>query len=351
YITERLGKSNRFSIVIELCPSNRHPFQDKAVFTELPDDVSMIVLTANPDRMTRRENEIDSILKGLRGNILRWTNVRASKDVVSEQVKTGRYAVSEIGKYGQMERAIDRTFATSPDDAHLKASKYMVSECFTRHGIFTAITVCRVLPTPHGKTEHDGIKASLLRQQRFLEAMIPPHVLTLYLKANEVSAYKDEFSTLMRDTLVKIPTKAMVLTVSMDRAARGTETFEHFSKINEEAGHMFMSFLWPDAALLPVADALHIPPSSVDFNLIAADDMLEEQRCRSTTIQNLPIVKLVIRIPCSPSLNDVIKSTLQAAKNYLRSCGTRFQGEPLLSIPDKLKKPPDRMLDKAHIEQ
>ncbi|TIA33187.1 hypothetical protein D6C78_07738, partial [Aureobasidium pullulans] len=235
------------------------------------------------------------------------------------------------------QRAIDRTLATSPDDAHLKASKYMVSGGFTRHGMFTAIIVCRVLPTPHGKTEHDGVKASLLQQQRFLEAMIPPH-------ANEVSAYKDELSTLMRDRLVKIPTKAMVLTVSMDRAARSAETNEQFSKINEEAGHI-------DAALFPGADALHIPPSSVDFNLIAADDMLEEQRCRSTTIKNLPVVKPVIWIPCSSSINDVIKATLHAAENYSRSCGTRFQTEPLLSIPDKLKKPLDKMLDKAHIEQ
>ncbi|THY72191.1 hypothetical protein D6C94_06958 [Aureobasidium pullulans] len=222
------------------------------------------------------------------------------------------------------QRAIDRTLATSPDDAHLKASKYMVSGGFTRHGMFTAIIVCGVLPTPHGKTEHDGVKASLLQQQRFLEAMIPPH-------ANEVSAYKDELSTLMRDRLVKIPTKAMVLTVSMDRASRSAETNEQFSKINEEAGHI-------DAALLPGADALHIPPSSVDFNLIAADDMLEEQICRSTTIKNLPVVKPVIWIPCSSSINDVIKATLHAAENYSRSC-------------DKLKKPPDKMLDKAHIEQ
>ncbi|THZ15304.1 hypothetical protein D6C89_09780 [Aureobasidium pullulans] len=242
------------------------------------------------------------------------------------------------------QRAIDRTLATSPDDAHLKASKYMVSGGFTRHGMFTAIIVCRVLPTPHGKTEHDGVKASLLQQQRFLEAIIPPH-------ANEVSAYKDELSTLMRDRLVKIPTKAMVLTVSMDRASRSAETNEQFSKINEEAGHMFMSFLWSDAALLPGADALHIPPSSVDFDLIAADDMLEEQRCRSTTIKNLPVVKPVIWIPCSSSINDVIKATLHAAENYSRSCGTRFQTEPLLSILDKLKKPPDKMLDKAYIEQ
>jgi len=155
----------------------------------------------------------------------------------------------------------------------------------------------------------------------------------------------------MRDRLVKIPTKAMVLTVSMDRASRSAETNEQFSKINEEAGHMFMSFLWSDAALLPGADALHIPPSSVDFNLIATDDMLEEQRCRSTTIKNLPVVKPVIWIPCSSSINDVIKATLHAAENYSRSCGTRFQTEPLLLILDKLKKPPDKMLDKAHIEQ
>lgn len=83
----------------------------------------------------------------------------------------------EIHVFNQ--RAIDRTLATSPDDAHLKASKYMESGGFTRHGMFTAIIVCRVLPTPHGKTELDGVKASLLQQQRFLEAMIPPHVLTL----------------------------------------------------------------------------------------------------------------------------------------------------------------------------
>lgn len=97
---ERLGKSNRISVVVELCSSNKHPFQDRTVLTGLPDDLPMIFLTANPDRMTRRENEIDSILergewftRGLRGNTLHWTNVRALKDVVSEQVKTGKRPV------------------------------------------------------------------------------------------------------------------------------------------------------------------------------------------------------------------------------------------------------------------
>lgn len=38
-----------------------------------------------------------------------WVDVQEHKDTIKKQVKIGRFAASELGKYTQMRRAVDRT--------------------------------------------------------------------------------------------------------------------------------------------------------------------------------------------------------------------------------------------------
>ena len=84
---------------------------------------------------------------------------------------------------------------------------------------------------------------SLLRQQNFLEAMIPPGVSISYIKAKEVSAYRSDPTILMQEKLRSLPTKAFVLTTPVDRAARNVENVEKYTELYDQAGHMLMSFL------------------------------------------------------------------------------------------------------------
>lgn len=250
-----------------------------------------------------------------------------------------------------MRRAIDRTLTAGPEDTHFQSLRYLVAESFKIHNIFTAVIACRVSPPPPGTTEQDGIKTSLLRQQRFLEAMVPSGVPIIYVKAKEVSAYKSDFTTLMQKKLRSTSTKAFVLTTSLDRATRSTKTSDEWLQIHQQRGHMFMSFLWSDKAELPVADVLHIPLALQTPQLIAADNRLEEQRCGAMSTRNLPVIKPVIWIPCSPEIKPMVQSTQQAAENYSRSGATRFQGESSSHIPIELKKGPGKPFDKIHIEQ
>lgn len=93
----RLEELDEISVVIELCSSHKHPIQDRMVFRDLPDDLPLIFLTTNPDRLTRRDNKIDLILergewytRGLHGNNLNWVNVRQHKAAIEEQVNIGK---------------------------------------------------------------------------------------------------------------------------------------------------------------------------------------------------------------------------------------------------------------------
>jgi hypothetical protein len=351
---DKLEKLNKISVIVELCSSHKHPITDRMIFEDIPHDLPLVFLTANPDRLTRRDDEIELILakgrwftRGSSGKNTTWVDVQENKDIIKSQVNTGRYAASEVAKYGQMERCIDRTLAAGPEDVQFKSLQYLVAEIFRIHRIPTALIACRVSPPPAGTTEQDGIKTSLLRQQRFLEAMVPPHgVEKIYLKAKEVSAYQKDFKKLIQAKIESLPTKTLVLTTSLDRAARNVKYVKNFTELHQQRGHMFMSFLWSDKVELPVTEALRIPPAFQTSEILVADTTLEQQRCKSTSSRNLPLVKPVIWIPCSPRLEPVVSSTLEAAEKYSRSSITRFQGEPSARVPHELRK-----VDEEHVEQ
>ncbi|KEQ83396.1 hypothetical protein M438DRAFT_346349 [Aureobasidium pullulans EXF-150] len=349
---------DEISVVIELCSSNKHPIWDRKTFSDLPDDLPLVFLTSNPDRMTRRVDKVDIVLgkgrwftRGVGDHPRDWVDVCLQKEVIKQQIMIGRHTASEIGKYGLMKHAMIRTMAAGPKSLQFQALQYVVSEAFRLHKVTEAVVVCRVSPTPGGTAEHDGVKPSLVRQQRFLEAMIPSGISIHYVKAKEVSAYSEDFLDLLEDKLIAISRKALILSTSVDRASRSAKTHEFCTKVHETAGHMFMSFLWDDGTNLPINDALYVAESRIRPELTAADQQLEEQRRSPPSKRNRPIVKPVIWVPCAVELQHDIELKLSAAENYARACGTRFQGESSTQIPDALTKPLTRMFDKAHIKQ
>ena len=162
----------------------------------------------------------------------------------------------------QMRRAVDRNLAIGAEDPHLKSLQFPVAETFRIHNISTAVIACRVSPTSKSSTDNDGIKTSLLRQQRFLKAMVLSGVSIVYSKAKEVSAYKSDFTMLMQEKLRSLPTKAFVLTTSVNRAARNVENVKTYTELYERVGHMFMSFLWSDKFEFSIGDAPHMIPAA-----------------------------------------------------------------------------------------
>ncbi|CAD0084494.1 unnamed protein product [Aureobasidium vineae] len=349
---------DKISVVIELCSSNKHPIRDRNVFAGIPSDLPIVFLTANPDRLTRRSDKVAIILKrgqwwtrGVGNQSREWVDVSKQQSLIEQQIMIGRHTASEVGKYSLMKRAIIRTMsAAEKDDSQYHALRYIVAEAFRLHDISVAVIVCRVSPPARGTTERDGVKPSLLRQQRFIESLVPDGIPVSYVKAKEISAYKEDFLEVLSTELASIP-KAIVLSTSVDRISRNSKSCELLRIVHETYGHMFMSFLWSDDTELPLEDALYLSGSLAHPNLVAADQVLEQQRRSPPSNRNCPVVKPVLWIPCAPNLQDYVDSKVSAAESYACASALRFQGEPSAHIPAALTKVPTRPFDKTHTEQ
>ena len=62
-----LQPGDRIMIVIEYCSSSAHPGIDRTVIDHVPHDRPLAIITSNPDRLTRRADEVATILNFLDG--------------------------------------------------------------------------------------------------------------------------------------------------------------------------------------------------------------------------------------------------------------------------------------------
>lgn len=68
-VLETVQASDRLVVIVESCSSSKHPLSDRRLYHCLPTDTPIQLLTVNPDRLTRRASEVDTVLADLRGGL------------------------------------------------------------------------------------------------------------------------------------------------------------------------------------------------------------------------------------------------------------------------------------------
>jgi hypothetical protein len=71
-VLEDMQTTDQVIIVAEICSSSRHPLTDRRLHYSLPRDKPIQLLTVNPDRMTRRADEVDTIIADVEATGGRW---------------------------------------------------------------------------------------------------------------------------------------------------------------------------------------------------------------------------------------------------------------------------------------
>ena len=98
-----LQYGDRLIVVVERCSTSKHPVSDRIIFNSLPTDRPTFVVTINPDRLTRRSDEVQSLVNrfkatqgawfslGVRSDkgTTAWQDVGEDIDAVTEQVTLG----------------------------------------------------------------------------------------------------------------------------------------------------------------------------------------------------------------------------------------------------------------------
>jgi hypothetical protein len=92
-----LKPGDRILVVVEVCSSHKHPMKDRKIFDRIPDNENLVFLTANPDRLTRRHDEIDELLKrgkwfssGMHEVRNEWFDVGEHAEMVKDRLLLGK---------------------------------------------------------------------------------------------------------------------------------------------------------------------------------------------------------------------------------------------------------------------
>ncbi|KAK8213890.1 hypothetical protein IWZ01DRAFT_480842 [Phyllosticta capitalensis] len=75
------GNSNSL-ILYELCSSSAHPIQNREIFKFLPAEEATWIVTINPDRLTRRSDEVKRITEHLQTSGGGWLTSGIQRDDV-----------------------------------------------------------------------------------------------------------------------------------------------------------------------------------------------------------------------------------------------------------------------------
>ena len=68
-----LQVDDRIVVVVEYCSSSKHPQTDRQLFKVIPTDRPLRIITSNPDRLTRRSQEVPMLLENLAEDVEWWS--------------------------------------------------------------------------------------------------------------------------------------------------------------------------------------------------------------------------------------------------------------------------------------
>ncbi|THY37119.1 hypothetical protein D6C99_09911 [Aureobasidium pullulans] len=242
--------------------------QDKiiVVVEKLPDMGNFVFLTANVDRLTRRENEVEQILSkgkwfstGFHNSRTEWVDVEENLEQVKEHLSLRRQRAFQSTHYSLSVYAMVRLLDTAEREfvPEIQTIRTRIKQMFADHYLDRILLCVRVSPNTKLSAQNDK-NTSLIRQQKFLETMIPNDLnrYTEVLRASKVSASTSDFSSLLSKRLQEIDEPTLVLSVSADRMSRSVEDIAIFTDMSRSKNHVFASFIWDSDTPIPFGDPL-----------------------------------------------------------------------------------------------
>jgi hypothetical protein len=275
-----LRLQDRIVVVVEYCSSAANPLADRVVKDAVLGNRPVHLVTANPDRFTRRPEEVTQgygrpgdewYTQGLRNTLSRaeWVRVKDSEDLVKEQLRIGRQGPDQLSFYSRMMGVQNRVNAAmdhSMVSSQLDALKLFVRAMGRYHGIKAFIIACRESPPGKTKSQSRQLATTIARQDKFLEALLPDNIERRYVYLPETSGYTgNETVERIKKELASITGRAMLVSTTLDRIMRRKTYFDDLcaSFTADERGHMAMSFIWDTlTGVFDVHDALQLRPEA-----------------------------------------------------------------------------------------
>ena len=385
-VLEALQRNDCVIVVAEICSSSKHPLTDRRLYHTLPRNRPMQILTVNPDRLTRRADEVDTILDDLESvggawytsglelgeddDKRDWHHVSdPSVDDIKARLKLGRNELSvgskiitnamagrqralQMGFYWRsghsMVRVNEAVLRSDRVLPQLKALHDVLALTIRVHD-FQNVLICVRISPKSAAAEDQSLQTSLVRQQTFLKNCLGEQTVTVeHLVGNHVSAYNDDFVDMLLERLKSSGGKTLVLSAATDRITRSTEQFERLKNAVVGRGHSIVSFLWDHRTDLTSTTALNLPHGQrFAPEVLGWDANLAIQKRSPPTSLVLPLVQPIMWIlgtetEISNTMNDHIERHIRNAQEWVQSGAlTSYQGEAY-SVSDQLAKGTER---------
>lgn len=141
----------------------------------------------------------------------------------------------------------------------IEALRRAIRHMIETHDFRRVLIFVRTSPSPK-PTDKEGTNTSIERQLEYLGWLIGHGISVHFAKAVGVSASKDDSIEYLKERLLELGEKTLVLTTRVDRSTRSLRGFERLQEIIAAGGHGIASMLWDfETEPLNVCLALRLP--------------------------------------------------------------------------------------------
>lgn len=241
-------------VLIEDFSSSAHPPADRILAKKLLQSGPQILLTNNPDRLTRRSDEIPDLLDRLNSKQITWfsqgalesrrswNNMMIENDWVMEHLEVGRAVALQAGFYTRSVQQMSRIISTEKDWS-FDTMKNSLHRFALSNNIKNFILVIRVSPPKHSEARPADTQ-SLERQQTFLTEFLPHNSQVQLIRLQGISAFNGDTLAEISSRIGDLQVPHILLATSVDRVSRNPTYITNFQTLLEAGSHFLVSFLW-----------------------------------------------------------------------------------------------------------
>ncbi|EME77949.1 uncharacterized protein MYCFIDRAFT_79193 [Pseudocercospora fijiensis CIRAD86] len=348
---------DHLDVFAETCSTNKHPLDDRNMWRGLLRDKPLYILTTNPDRLTRRAEEVDRIcaeLKSLGGGwyVLgdslgseHWTSTwykleGATVDVVKARLQLGRNIAKEAGFHGRQYQATIRLcdFLDRNDIAGQRPKQALdlanvLNLVKEAHGYRRVLLVSHISPSWADKSEV-SVDPSITRQIKALRTLTSGMSNRCSsFRCQKESKHKRTFIDQLMRRIKGLHGRTLVMTVSVDRVCSDMSAYKRLKDALEYGGNGLLSFTWDHETLLDVSEALQLgAPWNGRPEVAAWEESLKSQERAPRVSTNLPMIQPILwiggnRQQASSPASLAGERHVQQAQNFIQAFSmTKFQG-------------------------
>ncbi|KAF9556191.1 hypothetical protein EC968_008381, partial [Mortierella alpina] len=265
---EVMEQVEKIIVAVEYCSSSQHPWADR----KLPQSIfgtedRLLLLSINPDRVTRRSQEVPTIIQSLRrtgsewwtlGAVNRvgtWVSVSAPAETkaIQDQLDLTRQVAVQQGLYTRSTNAVIRILnhlqpqaaRTSPE--MLRLQTVVANMCSPYQHVIAFARISPDFSSASSSSSGDSTSSPSTRRQRELLRQVLGMVhkdKVAYHELTGRSAFRDEAMQDLSNIISNLQGKVLVVSTTVDRVVRHEKHLSTLNSILILKGGQVASILW-----------------------------------------------------------------------------------------------------------